>query len=159
MVKTSISLAASCLTVILLFGCAQAVKTSRVLSYKYAFATPSCAPWDGAATHIVLQQKQPIHPDKTSQAGPSASYPHISIHLWMSNPPLNQWIPLSENRGSVSFCTAHSVCENRKSRIRFTVFSERVIEGELHETGDKDSQQELVYPFKATLYPSQVICG
>jgi hypothetical protein len=144
--------------VLVLAGCAQAVQLRGQAAFQHAFATNTCAPWDGAATRIVLQQ-QPVKLSRNPDNGPKATYPNISIDLWLHQPPLNQWISLSDNNGSESACSSQAACQTHKSRIRFSAFTQNIIKGELREALEDGTNRELVYPFKATVYPVRMFCG
>ena len=143
---------------LILAGCAQAIKPRPEAAFPYAFATNTCAPWDGSATRIVLQ-RHPIQPGAKNPNGPVESYPSLTIRVWISNPGLNQWISLSNNQGGASACTGPNQCTSKQGRIRFSTFTEKQIEGEFREPLEDGTNRELAYPFKAPVYSIRMFCG
>jgi hypothetical protein len=86
--------------------------------YPYAYASRSCAPWDGPAVIIYLT-REPL--DSTGVPSPQSSF--VSVAIWRSRTDLPgasfSW-PTSEQIGTVLLCPGTGTCEQPASaRVRF----------------------------------------
>lgn len=93
------------------------------LPHHYAFH--DCAPWDGPAVHLAFQKR--AIPDGHTP-------PLISVGVWLSNPPLHQWIPVgnapdANNNGHASWCPKKDGCISLEGEIRFETFTATHLKG------------------------------
>jgi hypothetical protein len=144
---------------------AQAKPGRAEAKFQHAYAHNSCAPWDGPAWRMVLQN-EPVMPPKASQ--PVEKYPNYQISLWLSPVPVNRWIQMdqaSAQTGNISWCPAKGKCESVEARVKITRKTEKLFEGELRRVlkdqhpGKANTGRELVFPFKAPIYPFRMFCG
>jgi hypothetical protein len=127
--------------------------------FRYAYAHADCAPWDGAAWRIVIQN-DPVLPAQAAR--PVEKYPRYQISLWQSPVPINRWIQIDSagaDTGHLSWCPAEGKCESLTGRVRITRLSEKRIEGELRQRLKDKTGRELVFPFTAPVHPQRVLCG
>ena len=132
--------------------------------YRYAWATNTCAPWDGAAMLLGIQAK-PVTLDPKTKV-PAIAYPTYVIHVWTGKPHLGAWIPLSQysmdqGKGTITHCKANAQdCPAATGRVRFDAQSATELRGELRVSLEKRLQGgEESFPFTAKFYPVQQFCG
>jgi hypothetical protein len=128
--------------------------TRTLGGYRYSYAVPDCAPWDGAATTIYLTAT-PV--DSTDVV-----YPHlrVSIYQGVAALPGNsfEWSRDAQVGGAVQ-CVSLTSCEAATSA--HVTFGGKGPDGSLRGTAD------LVFPsgttlrgsFRATWREQRVLCG
>jgi hypothetical protein len=128
--------------------------------FQHAYGEPTCAPWDGAAFSVVIQDA-PIAAHKPGSL-PKAAFPHYQVNVWTSKPEIGRWIKLpqpGDRAGTIISCPSAGKCEVRAGRLRLDVFNADRVKGELRvELGDKTGR-ELVFPFDGPYFHSPMFCG
>ncbi len=156
----------------LLMGCAgsgeadhpPASQPRAVAGFQHAYVHGDCAPWDGPATRIVLQN-QAISPSKAEGQLPQETFPLYAISLWTRQPALGRWIELDpdvqgQTGGRVVYCPEQGRCESlEQARVRLERADADGWEGELRLKVGDGSGRELVYPFHAGYVSVRYFCG
>lgn len=125
--------------------------------FGYAYAHRDCAPWDGAAWRIVIQDKPVIMAVK---AYPKSTFPNYSIYLWLSDLPSNKWLKLpAEHKGNITWCSAPNTCEQKTGRVTLTQKSANRLDGELRMNLPDRTGREIVFPFQAQILDFSPFCG
>ncbi|MDB5095686.1 MAG: hypothetical protein JWM80_107 [Cyanobacteria bacterium RYN_339] len=130
--------------------------------FRYAYAHPHCAPWDGAATRIVIQDvpyKVP-GPDKL----PVEHFPQYSVALWTGHPEVGRWIEVGPDfakhgGGSISVCPAQGKCDWRSGRVRITKLTPDSMTGELRIDAPGHTGRDQVFTFTAPIIHLRMFCG
>lgn len=157
---------------VMLAGCVQAEKPSRPMSgFQHAFAHSDCAPWDGSAWRIVLQNKPVVlpvpkpKPDWQHQTLPPVAYPHYEISLYTNQLEIGHWLEfpeygeMKEGGGVITYCPAANQCKSQPGRVKITGFTEQAISGELRLHLNDKTGREQVLPFSAPRVPFMALCG
>lgn len=128
--------------------------------FQHAYGQPDCAPWDGRAFSIVIQNA-PIGPHKPD-ALPLAAFPHYRVSLWVAKPEVGRWIRIgnpSDRQGTIISCPSEGTCQVRSGRLRLDTYTADRVSGELRvDLGDK-SGRELVFPFDGPNLHARIFCG
>jgi len=133
-------------------GCRSEVTPSS--NYPYAYASPTCAPWDGPAVTIYLT------PTLADSIAPGAA--HLSISIWTSASELPgrsfSW-PTDKQTGAGVRCARQGDCEAAAAgRVAFRPFAaDSVLEGSF-DLLFSDSTSERG-GFRAAWRPRQELCG
>lgn len=148
---------------------ALASRPRAAAGFQHAYAHRDCAPWDGSAWRIVIQQAPmaPLAPAGTAPRGtlPTPAYPHYNVALWMGDPPPGRWIAIpgkadtGMGAGHIGYVTAGPKHEPQRGRIRIDARTDAMISGELRVLLPDGSGRELVFPFRAPIVPFTALCG
>jgi hypothetical protein len=153
----------SLLAGLLLFGAAGPAASARAQErFRYAYAHADCAPWDGAALTIVLQDAPAV--PAPGQGLPAPRYPRYAITLWTGAPPLGRWIALpgegpKQANGSLTESQAADRHAQRSGRVILHRRTGDRLEGELRVRLGESDPRERVFPFSAPLLRYQALCG
>lgn len=129
--------------------------------FSHAYAHDDCAPWDGRAMRIVIQDA-PVAPTKGL---PAPRYPRYSIALWKPEPALRgAWVTLPDDQGGmgaghISYEAGPKRFEQVKGRVLIQERSATRIRGELRLALPDGTGRELVYPFSGPWIESRMPCG
>lgn len=139
-------------------------KTKAPVTFPHSYGYHTCAPWDGSALEIHLQSTPVL---KAKNKGlPPEQYPYYSLNIWLDDAlwSTHQWQDLlggsnTTMHGMMSYCAKKMGCVYREGKARILKMTPTEVEGEVKVLPEDKSGKTITLPFKAPIYPNQVLCG